>query len=59
MANAFKVTATHKTQHVRIALAATADNAEEKASALRDAGYWENIEVAPAVFAMKSKRVAL
>lgn len=54
----FKVTANHATDHIRIALAATADDAQEKVAKLGAAGYWRNIEVVPFVPVYR-KRVAL
>lgn len=52
-----KVTATHKTEHIRIALAATADDAQQKAAQLKAAGYWENVKVES--FEGRKTRVAL
>lgn len=53
-----KVTALHVTEHIRIALAATADNAAEKMAKLAAAGYWKNIQIETFV-PMARKRVAL
>jgi hypothetical protein len=52
----FKVTASHKTEPIRIALAAaTEDDAAGKAAQLWKAGYWQNVEVVPFVPVFKSK----
>ena len=56
----FKVTANHKTEHIRIALCASADDVSAKAESLKAAGYWENIEVVPFVPTVRTaRRVAL
>lgn len=52
----FKVTATHKTEHIRIALVATAENVEAKVATLEAAGYWENVEAVPFVYERKGRR---
>lgn len=55
MVNGFTVTAIHTTQHIRIALAATADDAAEKVAKLEAAGYWKNIEAVPFVPTLKGR----